>query len=31
VIWDKLHDQERFIPEMYGKERAASENATENN
>ena len=31
VIWDKLHDQERFIPEMYGKERAASEDATENN
>lgn len=22
VIWHKLHDQERFIPEIYGKERA---------
>ncbi|MFC0265107.1 anaerobic ribonucleoside-triphosphate reductase activating protein [Alloscardovia macacae] len=30
VIWDKLHDQERFIPEMYGKERAATEGALEN-
>ena len=25
VIWSKLHDQERFIPEIYGKERAAGE------
>lgn len=25
VIWPKLHDQERFIPEIYGKERAAGE------
>lgn len=24
-IWDKLHDQERFIPEIYGRERAAGE------
>lgn len=30
VIWDKLHDQERFIPEIYGKERAATEDASEN-
>lgn len=27
VIWSKLHDQERFIPEIYGKERAAGEGA----
>lgn len=25
VIWSKLHDQERFIPEIYGKDRAAGE------
>lgn len=25
VIWNKLHDQERFIPEIYGTERAAGE------
>ena len=25
VVWAKLHDQERFIPEIYGKERAAGE------
>ncbi|TPF95412.1 ribonucleoside-triphosphate reductase activating protein [Bifidobacterium sp. UTCIF-39] len=25
VIWAKLHDQERFIPEIYGKDRAAGE------
>ncbi|RBP98611.1 anaerobic ribonucleoside-triphosphate reductase activating protein [Bifidobacterium aemilianum] len=25
VIWAKLHDQERFIPEVYGKDRAAGE------
>ncbi|MEE1296792.1 MAG: anaerobic ribonucleoside-triphosphate reductase activating protein [Bifidobacterium sp.] len=25
VIWPKLHDQERFIPEIYGQERAAGE------
>lgn len=25
VIWSKLHDQERFIPEIYGHERAAGE------
>ena len=25
VIWPKLHDQHRFIPEMYSKERAAEE------
>ena len=25
VIWGKLHDQERFIPEIYGHERAAGE------
>ncbi|RSX55598.1 Anaerobic ribonucleoside-triphosphate reductase activating protein [Bifidobacterium dolichotidis] len=24
-IWPKLHDQERFIPEIYGKERSAGE------
>jgi anaerobic ribonucleoside-triphosphate reductase activating protein len=27
VIWSKLHDQERFIPEVYGKERAEGEGA----
>ncbi|KFI99065.1 anaerobic ribonucleoside-triphosphate reductase activating protein [Bifidobacterium subtile] len=25
VIWAKLHDQERFIPEVYGKDRASGE------
>lgn len=25
VIWSKLHDQERFIPEIYGHERSAGE------
>ncbi|NEG70431.1 anaerobic ribonucleoside-triphosphate reductase activating protein [Bifidobacterium choloepi] len=25
VLWSKLHDQERFIPEIYGKERSAGE------
>lgn len=30
VLWKKLHDQERFIPEIYGKERAATEDAQEN-
>ncbi|MCI1984261.1 MAG: anaerobic ribonucleoside-triphosphate reductase activating protein [Bifidobacteriaceae bacterium] len=25
VQWAKLHDQHRFVPEMYGKDRAASE------
>lgn len=25
VIWAKLHDQERFIPEIYGKDRAVGE------
>lgn len=29
VTWAKLHDQERFIPEMYGKDRDAADN-TEN-
>lgn len=27
VIWGRLHDQERFIPEIYGNERAAGEGA----
>lgn len=27
VIWGKLHDQERFIPEVYGRDRAAGEGA----
>lgn len=27
VQWGKLHDQHRFIPEMYGKDRAAGEGA----
>lgn len=27
VIWSKLHDQHRFIPEIYGKDRAAGEGA----
>ncbi|MBW3083073.1 anaerobic ribonucleoside-triphosphate reductase activating protein [Bifidobacterium phasiani] len=27
VVWAKLHDQERFIPEIYGVERAAGEGA----
>lgn len=27
VIWPKLHDQHRFIPEIYGKDRAAGEGA----
>ena len=27
VIWSKLHDQKRFIPEIYGKQRAAGEGA----
>ena len=30
IVWGKLHDQERFIPEIYGKNRAASEDASEN-
>ncbi|WP_018142622.1 anaerobic ribonucleoside-triphosphate reductase activating protein [Alloscardovia criceti] len=30
VLWDKLHDQERFIPELYGKQRTAAEDAPEN-
>ncbi|MFR5427350.1 MAG: anaerobic ribonucleoside-triphosphate reductase activating protein, partial [Bifidobacterium catenulatum] len=25
VIWPKLHDQTRFIPEIYGKDRSAGE------
>lgn len=25
VIWAKQHDQERFIPEIYGKDRAGGE------
>ncbi|RFT28864.1 anaerobic ribonucleoside-triphosphate reductase activating protein, partial [Gardnerella vaginalis] len=25
VIWEKLHDQERFIPSIYGKDRAQGE------
>ena len=25
VIWPKLHDQPRFIPEIYGKDRSAGE------
>ncbi|MFT8531225.1 MAG: anaerobic ribonucleoside-triphosphate reductase activating protein, partial [Bifidobacterium aquikefiri] len=25
VIWPRLHDQRRFIPEMYNKDRAAGE------
>ena len=25
VIWKKLHDQHRFIPDIYGKDRAAGE------
>ena len=25
VIWSKLHDQTRFIPEIYGKDRSAGE------
>lgn len=25
VIWGKLHDQERFIPSIYGKDRAKGE------
>ena len=27
VLWSKLHDQTRFIPEIYGKDRAAGEGA----
>ncbi|MEE8739130.1 MAG: anaerobic ribonucleoside-triphosphate reductase activating protein [Bifidobacterium sp.] len=27
VIWERLHDQERFIPEVYGKDRSAGEGA----
>lgn len=27
VIWSKLHDQHRFIPEVYGKDRSAGEGA----
>lgn len=27
VIWSRLHDQQRFIPEMYNKDRAAGEGA----
>jgi anaerobic ribonucleoside-triphosphate reductase activating protein len=27
VQWAKLHDQHRFVPEMYGKDRAAGEGA----
>ena len=29
ALWDKVHDRERFIPEIYGKDRGAAEN-TEN-
>ena len=29
ALWNKVHDQERFIPEIYGKDRGAAEN-TEN-
>ena len=25
VLWSELHDQTRFIPEIYGKDRAAGE------
>ena len=27
VVWKKLHDQKRFIPEIYGKDRSAGEGA----
>lgn len=27
VLWSKLHDQTRFIPEIYGKDRVAGEGA----
>jgi anaerobic ribonucleoside-triphosphate reductase activating protein len=27
VIWAKLHDQERFIPELYGKDRDEEQKA----
>ncbi|MCH4159602.1 MAG: anaerobic ribonucleoside-triphosphate reductase activating protein [Bifidobacterium minimum] len=27
VVWPKLHDQKRFIPEIYGKDRSAGEGA----
>ena len=27
VIWERLHDQHRFIPEVYGKDRLAGEGA----